>query len=70
MPGSPGRFQKVDVGIMDVCYYGGSVILHVVEVTKLHILSIFSPLHTNYTAQLSLNKNWLHIKIRISFLEK
>ena len=30
MPGSPGRFQKVDVGIMDVCYYGGSVILHVV----------------------------------------
>ena len=70
VPGSPGRVQKVDVGVTDVCCYGGSVISHIVKVTKLHILSLFSPLHINYTAQLSLNKNWLHIKIQISFLEK
>lgn len=50
MPGNPGRLQKVDMGIMDVCYYGGSVILHIVEVTTLYIKYIQSTAYQLYSS--------------------
>lgn len=52
------RCQKVDTGVMDVCYDDdGSVGLHVLKLTKLYILNMFSSLHTNRIAQLSFNRN-------------